>query len=234
MHPRLDPPAGLGVVVGDLLTSGCSDVIAEFSDGSVDRMGDKLDPNGWELRGYRANPVVLFAHDATAPPIGRTLNVFSDGLRLIGDIQFAEASVYEFADTIFRLVQAGYLKAGSVGFSPLEYSFANDPERPFGIDFERQELLEFSIVPVPALPSAVIQAQGIRPLHLSRLIGDAVHGTAASEPAFSEPPLAGCWRDRDRIHRRIRLLHLAPKETIAARRSYVEQLGELYDQLDAF
>jgi HK97 family phage prohead protease len=130
-----------------------------FSDGSVDRVGDTIDPNGWDLTAYRANPVVLFAHNAEAPPIGRTVRVFSDGSRLIGDIEFAPREVSEFADDVYKLVTAGYLKAGSVGFVPISWKFSDDPDRPFGIDFSRQELLEFSVVPVPALPSALIAAQ---------------------------------------------------------------------------
>ena len=44
----------------------------------------------------------------------------------------------------------------SVGFAPIKFKFTSDPERKFGIDFIEQELLEFSIVPVPANPDAVI------------------------------------------------------------------------------
>jgi hypothetical protein len=47
-----------------------------------------------------------------APPIGRMVNVFSDGMRLIGDVKFATAETYEFADTIFRMVCEGFLKLG--------------------------------------------------------------------------------------------------------------------------
>lgn len=106
-----------------------------MSDGSQDRMGDIIDPTGWELAAYRRNPVVLFAHDALAPPIGRSVNVFTTGSQLLGDVQFADPEIYPFADTIFRMVKAGYIKAGSVGFLPLKCKFANDPDRPGGIDF---------------------------------------------------------------------------------------------------
>ena len=127
-----------------------------LSDGSVDRMTDTINPNGWDVAAYKQNPVVLFAHDANSPPIGRMRNIYSDGQRLIGEIEFAGASVYPFAEQIFQLVLHGFLKAGSVGFRPLEYSWSEDPDRPFGIDFIRQELLEFSICAVPALPSALL------------------------------------------------------------------------------
>jgi phage head maturation protease len=57
----------------------------------------------------------------------------------------------------------GYLKATSVGFMPLKYTFSKDPAREYGIDFLEQELLEFSIVTIPANPDALIdpgQASG--------------------------------------------------------------------------
>jgi HK97 family phage prohead protease len=97
----------------------------------------------------------FFGHDVTAPPIGRMVNIFSDGMRLVGDVRFATAATYEFADTIFRLVRDGFLQAGSVGFLPLEFSYR---DRPPGVDFHRQELLEFSVVPVPANENALAQA----------------------------------------------------------------------------
>jgi HK97 family phage prohead protease len=172
--------AGVGVQLPSrLLRAGggdpSGDSVVQFvlSDGSVDRMGDRIDPAGWTLTAYRKNPVVLWAHDALAPPIGRMHNIFSDGARLIGDVEFATAEVYPFAATICRMVKAGYINAGSVGFAPLEYSLANDPERPFGIDFHRQELLEFSIVPLPANQNALAQAcaKGVLGYRDAELIG---------------------------------------------------------------
>jgi HK97 family phage prohead protease len=154
--------AGVGVhrPASVLRVSGGDSRIVRFilSDGSVDRMGDTIDPNGWDLAGYKQNPVVLFAHDALAPPIGRMVNIFSDGLRLIGDVEFATAATYAFADTIFRLVRDGFLNAGSVGFRPINFFFAKDRDRPSGVDFHQTELLEFSIVPVPANENALAQA----------------------------------------------------------------------------
>jgi hypothetical protein len=90
-----------------------------LSDGSVDRMGDRIAVNGWELGAYRKNPTVLWAHDSSAPPIGRMVRDFVTNEKLMGDVQFASADVYPFADTIYRLVTEGFIKAGSVGFLPI-------------------------------------------------------------------------------------------------------------------
>lgn len=139
-----------------------------FSDGSVDRMGDTIDPDGWDLTSFTPNPVALWAHDSSAPSIGRASDVAVEGARLMGDITFADADTYPFADTIYRLIQGDFLNAVSVGFLPLEYVFVEGPERPWGIDFKRQELLEISVCPIPANPNALgaARAKGIdtRPL----------------------------------------------------------------------
>ncbi len=137
-----------------------------FSDGSTDRLHDRIDPNGWQTANFlAAGGPVLFAHDSSAPPVGRTVSLFSTGTALLGDIEFADAETYEFADTVFKLIEADFLRGGSVGFLPLSYSFADDPARPGGINFIKQELLEFSIAPVPALPTALVEARSIGDRH---------------------------------------------------------------------
>jgi len=131
-----------------------------FSDNAIDRMGDTIDADGWELADFNRNPVALWAHDSSQPPIGRASNVVVEGNRLMGDIEFASPETYAFADTIFRLLVDKFLNAVSVGFIPLEYSFVdNDPDRGFGIDFKRQTLLEISVCPVPANPNALANAR---------------------------------------------------------------------------
>ena len=130
-----------------------------LSDGSVDRMGDTINVHGWEIADYMRNPVVLWAHNSLMPPIGRASNVGVVNGRLMGDIEFIAAADNAFADSIFRMVAAGFIKATSVGFRPLEYAFVEDSTRPWGIDFKRQELLEDSVVPVPANANALIAAK---------------------------------------------------------------------------
>jgi len=131
-----------------------------FSDGSVDRMNDTIAAAGWDLTDFQANPVALWAHDSSAPPIGGARNVGVEGDRLLGDIEFAPPETYAFADTIYRLVLGKFLRAVSVGFMPTRYAFVeNDPERGFGIDFLEQSLLEISVCPVPANPNALQEAR---------------------------------------------------------------------------
>jgi HK97 family phage prohead protease len=123
-------------------------------------MGDTISAAGWDISDFMRNPVALWAHDSSAPPIGRASNVRVEGGRLMGDIEFASASVYEFADTIYRLALGKFINAVSVGFLPIRYQFVdNDPDRGFGIDFLEQTLLEISVCPVPANPNALAEAR---------------------------------------------------------------------------
>ena len=89
-----------------------------FSTADVDHAGDVIRQDGWDLSVFRANPAALFAHDASALPVGKASNVAVVGGRLMGDIEFAGPETYEFADTVFQLLKGGFLKAVSVGFLP--------------------------------------------------------------------------------------------------------------------
>lgn len=130
-----------------------------LSDDSIDRYGDTVAADGWVLTPYRQNPVLLWAHDAEAPPIGRMTDIRVENGRLVGRAEFCDPDLYPFGDMIGRMVRLGYLNAGSVGFKPLSWDFSKDRERAGGIDYKRQELLEFSICPVPANQNALAQAR---------------------------------------------------------------------------
>jgi len=137
-----------------------------ISTGARDREGDIIDPKGWEIENYLRNPVVLFAHDNRRPPIGRAVSVEATENRLTATAEFMPPDIDTsgFSETIYRMVKAGYLNATSVGFLPKEWELIrekmgdDEEEKVTGIKFLKQELLEFSIVPVPANPEALIGA----------------------------------------------------------------------------
>jgi HK97 family phage prohead protease len=124
------------------------------STGEVDRMGDTLSPSGWRLDQFRKNPVVLAFHDAQSLPVAKAVAASVVNNRLSVSIKFAST---RFAKTIAEMVSQKFLAAVSVGFQPLTWAFSNDPARKSGIDFTAQELLEISIVPIPANPSCLLQ-----------------------------------------------------------------------------
>lgn len=126
-----------------------------ISTAAVDRDGDTIDPKGWDLGPYQKNPVVLWAHDYSMPPVGKATNIqmTKDGLK--ADVEFLPMGMNPFADMIHDMCKGGFLNATSVGFAGKDFEKSKDRER--GYDFKAQELLEFSIVPVPSNPEALIQ-----------------------------------------------------------------------------
>lgn len=131
---------------------GGREFTATISTGSLDRENDRLDPNGWRLDAFRANPVVLWAHAVSTPPIGRATDVRVRGGALVATFEFPPPTLYPLADQVEGLLRAGFLTAVSVGFRPIKWR-ANERG---GLDYSEQELLEFSIVPVPANPEALL------------------------------------------------------------------------------
>lgn len=119
-----------------------------------DRDGDVLAINGWELDNYRKNPVFLWAHDYSIPPIGKTIKLAVEHGKLMFDVQFPEVGIYPLADTVYELYRKGFLNATSVGFIGKEGTPIAT-----GVRFTRQELLELSAVPVPSNPTALQQAK---------------------------------------------------------------------------
>ena len=127
-----------------------------ISTATPDRMNDSVAVDGWRLDAYKKNPLVLWSHDGSMLPVGRASAVWVQGNKLKATAEFAPADVNPFAERVRKMVERGFLNATSVGFAPIKFKFSEDKSRPLGIDFLEQELLEFSIVSVPANPDALI------------------------------------------------------------------------------
>lgn len=127
-----------------------------ISTASVDRERDTIAVEGWRLENYRRNPVVLWAHSYRDLPVGRAVEVSVADGRLTSVAEFPTREVNPFADTVYQMLRSGYLRATSVGFAPVKWVY-NQERR--GVDFLEQELLEYSVVPVPANPEALQMAR---------------------------------------------------------------------------
>jgi HK97 family phage major capsid protein/HK97 family phage prohead protease len=143
-----------------------------LSDATKDRMGDIIDPKGWVLDNFKSNPMALFNHNSGFP-IGHWEDVKVQGGRLIGKLKLAARGTSDRIDEIIGLVEQGILRAVSVGFTPIE----RKPLEDGGIRFTKQELLETSLVSIPANPAAVQLAKS---LHVSDATMDEVFGKHAT------------------------------------------------------
>ncbi len=127
----------------------------------VDRYGEVVLPEGAMLDNFKANPVILYAHGfhptQRSIPIGRadpeSITVTSKAVT--ARIIFDDDGSDPFATMIAGKVKKGFLNTGSIGFRSIERS--DDPVMPkqTGVTHKIWELLEYSITPIPALPSAI-------------------------------------------------------------------------------
>lgn len=177
-----------------------------ISTSSLDRDNDTISSEGWQLANYRKNPVVLFAHNYRALPVARATKIKAEEGKLMATAEFASPEVYEFAETVYQMYRGGFLRATSVGFKPKKWARVEDENRPMGIDFEQQELLEFSAVPVPANPEAVIQARsaGIDTEPYREWIEQAL------DTWYEKDSQTGVWIPREKLEEIYRMLSPSP------------------------
>lgn len=127
---------------------------------SVDTYGTVFRIDGWNLERYNQNPVVLYAHQSWSPDpdviIGRG-EVFIEDRKLIGRVTFEDAETNPLAEKVFRKVQAGTLRMASIGADVKEAHWGVEAygEDPDVLYFDRQDLLEWSIVPIGSNPDAL-------------------------------------------------------------------------------
>jgi len=132
-----------------------------ISTDTVDRSGDSIAADGWELDNYRKNPVILWAHNYSQAPVAKSLSETISAGKLMSKAQFAPRDLSDFGYMVGQMYSKGFMNAVSVGFRGLEWSFSTDKSRPYGIDFTSQELMEYSTVPVPCNPDALMAAKSV-------------------------------------------------------------------------
>lgn len=153
-------------IAGHVLAYGTeNDRLVQFraSTPAIDRHGTIVKPDGIDTTNYDKNPVFLWAHDGydtfAGPPsmdsvIGRVPS--HEKAENYFDIvaEFAPYEVNPYGEKALRMVRAGFLNAVSIGFYPLEEGqlIVDGKNIPA---YLRSELLENSLVPIPANPDAL-------------------------------------------------------------------------------
>lgn len=156
-----------------------------FSDNQEDRMGEIVDQASWDVNNYMQNPIILFGHDPSAPENvlgqGVSLQLNRNGKSYV-TAQFDEAEVNPKADMVFRQVIKRTLRCVSAGF--INHTFEIEDDKPHLKD---NELLEISIVPIPANPRAF--ALGLRDGSITRKDGMYLAESMKKELEFVEAQL---------------------------------------------
>lgn len=149
------------------------------------RTSPEIDLAGLRFDNYRRNPVVMWAHDSTGRspsgglPIGRTLNISrAPNGGITAEFEFLEDD--PFAQRIRNAWDRGFLQAASISWLPIE----TRPAQGGGVRDTYAELLEWSIVSVPADPDALRESH-------KRMLRSLIEGTdfdSQDEKAFHVNP----------------------------------------------
>jgi HK97 family phage prohead protease len=129
-----------------------------LSDATPDRYDDIILTAGWKLENFKKNPIALFSHRSDFP-IGVWESVRVEDNALRGTLVLAPKGSSARIDELHALIEADVLKAVSVGFTPISYEERKGDT--YGLVYTEQELVECSLVSVPANPSALIQARSL-------------------------------------------------------------------------
>lgn len=145
---------------------------------TVDRMGDIVEPLGVNFK----NPMPLLWQHKSDKPIGwaKFDKPTADGITFEAELpEVKEAgALRDRIEEAWQSIKIGLVKAVSIGFSAVEYAFLKDG----GIHFQKVDVMELSVVTIPAQPDAVIYSvgKGIDLELVKRFdVGVAALGTAA-------------------------------------------------------
>lgn len=170
------------------------------SDETRDSYGTVLPVSEWNLERYNNNGVVGYAHNLygsyDADPdyvIGRG-RAYVKGAELLVDIEFEPEGTNDIADKVWRKLQFGSLNGVSVGFSAQGAHWGEGEEAEGGakptLYYTGLELLEVSVVTIPANPNAVRRSiseemTDIRET-INKVVADALQPDAVSSEAELE------------------------------------------------
>jgi HK97 family phage prohead protease len=149
---------------------------------ALDRDKDHVMPFGLELERYRANPVLMWGHNYRDPwaLIGRAAQVQTTDADLRIQPEWREpVNESDPMHVIRSLIDSGLVRALSIGFNPLEYA---DNEHG-GRDYQRAEILEISVVPIPANQEALRLA--------AKALSDTTDDTTVAPEFDPEPTVTG-------------------------------------------
>ena len=125
-----------------------------ISTADVDRDRDRVMPRGAILDNYLKNPVVMWGHSYAGPAdmIGRATNLEITDNSITADFELRPAANEADPQNIVRLLwDGGWVRTASIGFRPIEMQ----PNEFGGNDIKAWELLEFSLVSIPANQNAL-------------------------------------------------------------------------------
>lgn len=149
-----------------------------------DRVGDIVEPMGIEFR----NPSPLLWQHRSSEPVGLVKfdRPTEDGMTFEARLPEVKepGRLRDRIEEAWQSIKLGLVRAVSIGFRPIEYSFMDDG----GIRFTKSEVIELSLVTIPANAEATIQeVKSIDQQSLLAASGQPVHRPGASGPSKMKP-----------------------------------------------
>lgn len=141
----------------------------------LDRYNEIVEPAAFKksLKTYMKNPVLFFGHEWWSLPIGKVLSakIKDDGL-------WVKAKISESADEVWSLLKEEMLKTFSIGYKLLKYEKDQETDITTLLDLE---LLEISVVGIPANPEAMIELAKSKGINIKSLISASDDDSGASK-----------------------------------------------------
>lgn len=133
--------------------AACMDFVA--SDESLDRYNEVVKLDGWQLENFRANPVIPDCHDYSSITkiLGRAQSIEVKDGALVNRVEFCTEN--PLGNLAYKMAKGGFIKSQSVGFIPLDWKSGKGKDEPDRV-YTKAELLEVSLVVVPANPGATV------------------------------------------------------------------------------
>lgn len=156
---------------------------------SVDRVGDIIDPMGVKF----TNPMAFLWQHQHDKPIGTVKfdKPTKDGITFEAEIASIDepGTLKDRLDEAWQSIKAGLVRAVSIGFRAIEYSFMDNG----GIRFSETEVYELSAVTIPANSEALITA--VKSMGddaylraIKALDAEARHEAGVPDPEIPAPP----------------------------------------------
>jgi HK97 family phage prohead protease len=139
--------------------NGTFEVIVATND--TDRHGETINIEGVDISNYKKNPIVLFSHNWHELPIGKATSIEKRDGQIVAKGVFAPESANPMAQKVRKMHDSGMIKTVSIGLFVEEF---DRDER----EIKESEMVEFSFVPIPANPEAMVMAEekGMEPKEL--------------------------------------------------------------------
>lgn len=198
------------------------DFVASTAD--IDSHGDIVEQD-FLLERYLKNPIILFAHNSRALPIGTATNVgVRDGV-LKMTVRFASKKANPVAEHVFQLIKEGILRAMSIGFMPHDIRREMRDDKEVWI-LSKNELIESSVVPIPANQNALAEMKA-KALEKFNLTPPSEQGNPADGGKEVEMTL-------EELQKQIEEVRAASKELVAENQKLTEANKAMTGELNAF